>query len=98
MGHRRFAEILAEMQTEHDQKSAEYSSAGDPMGNWREVAHLMRPWKGCYARLTEKYARLRQITSRPTVNPNDLKEVLKELSVYCIMTRILFEEDVEAKS
>ena len=86
------------MQETHDLKTQEYNTADDPLGNWREVVPLMRPWKGCYARLTEKYSRLKQIANAPTVDPRKMKEILTDLSVYCIMTRILFEEDAEAKS
>ena len=83
---------------EHNEKSAQYNLEGDPFGNWRLVTPKMRPWEGAYARLTEKIARLMVVVNRPTVNPHDFREVLKELSVYCKIVRILYDEDEEAKS
>ena len=98
MGSAKFKQLSDEEVQEHNEKSAQYNLGGDPFGNWRLVTPKMRPWEGAYARLTEKIARLLVIVNRPTVNPHDLREVLKELSVYCKIVRILYDEDEEAKS
>jgi len=98
MGHPRFAQLLMKIQELHDTRTDQYNPAGDPLGNWKLVIPLMRPWKGCYSRVTEKFARLQQVVNRPIVDPHDMWEALRDLATYCIMTEILFEEDVEAKS
>jgi hypothetical protein len=97
-GHPKFKKLVDEEWLEHATKSEKYNIGGDPFGNWRLVVPKMRPWEGAYARLTEKIARLFAVVNRPDMNPNDLREILKELSVYCKIVRILYDEDVEAKS
>jgi len=98
MGHPRFKQILAEMQEVHDAKSAEYSGE-DPLGNWREAAEIgIHPFKGAAARLTEKYSRWKQLMRSLRDDPPAMREALRDMAVYCIITRILYEENQEAKS
>ena len=98
MGHPKFKKILAEMQEVHDKKSAEYAGE-DPLGNWREIAEIgIRPWKGAATRLTEKYARWKQLMRSLKDDPEAMLEVLEDIAVYCVITMILYDEDQEAKS
>ena len=98
MGHPRFKQLADEEVAEHNAKSGKYNTGEDPLGNWRLVVPKMRPWEGCYARLTEKIARLFAVVNSPAMSPYDLQEILKEIAVYCKLVRILFDEDFEAKS
>ncbi len=97
MGHPRFKVLVAEEIEEHNIKSSEYSGS-DPLSNWRLVVPKMRPWEGAYARITEKIARLFQLVNSPRMDPHDFREILKEISVYAKIIRILYDEDEEAKS
>lgn len=98
MGHPKFKILADEEVAEHNSKSGQYNIGGDPFGNWRLVTPKMRPWEGAYARLTEKIARMFAIVNSPVDNPYALQEILKEISVYCKIVRILYDEDWEAKS
>jgi hypothetical protein len=88
-----------EMITEHESKSQYYAGGdSDPMANWNEVLFLMRPWKGCMARMTEKWARLKQVFSRPELDVTEARTILKEMAVYAGMVRVLLDRDLESKS
>src|SRR5437867_88866 len=98
MGHPMFKKLADEEVDEHNRKSGQYNSGEDPLANWRMVVPKMRPWEGCYARLTEKIARLFVAVNSPNMKSDELREVLKEIAVYCKLVRILFDEDQESKS
>jgi len=88
-----------EMVQEHEEKSQKYAGAdSDPLNNWNEVLFLMRPWKGCMARMTEKWARMKQIFGAPILDIGEARTILKELAVYSIMVRELLDRDTEAVS
>jgi hypothetical protein len=96
---KKFYDLVMEMVQEHEEKSQKYSGGNaGPMENWKEVLFLMRPWKGCMARMTEKWSRMKQIFGAPTLNLDAAREILKELAVYAVMTRELLDEDAEASS
>lgn len=99
MGHPKFKEILAEMQVEHDVKTQEYNGSNPPLDNWREALEIgVRPWRGAMTRITEKYSRMKVLASSPMADPKKIRDVLKEIAVYCVIDMILLDEDYEAKS
>jgi hypothetical protein len=95
MSKERFHKIVEEMVELHDKKNHDYAGS-DYLSNLLMCEkHMGVPaWKGCIIRLSDKLARLINIakTDEISVGIETVSDMLIDLAVYAIITRILYED------
>ena len=93
MSKERFHEIVKEMTDLHDRKNRDYAG-GNYLSNFLMCERMGIPaWKGCLIRLSDKISRLMNIarTDEIAVSDETVIDTLMDLTVYAIITRILYE-------
>ena len=90
-----FSEVLAEMQSMHDEKSKGYGSADDPYANVKASAELgVPPWVGALLRLNDHLTRIKQHLTRGTLSLDDIrKNDLIDIPTYGAIALALFDEE-----
>lgn len=94
----RFMELLAEMESLHRSKSADYGSEADPLANIRQGADFVdiEPWRGCMVRIADKVQRLRTYCKTGTLVHEGVKDTLLDLAAYSLLAIVLYEETNDA--
>jgi hypothetical protein len=98
-GHKRFYEILAELEELHSTKNSDYAEKSDPLSNLKMSEQIDIPgYVGNFIRMGDKWSRLVQLMKKkqhgegPAVKNESMKDTLRDLAVYCILEMILLEE------
>lgn len=88
-----FSDVLAELQTMHDRKGADYGRTQDPYSNVRGSEDFGIPgWVGAMVRANDKMRRLQKAASGSTLRNEGIEDSLIDLAVYAIIGLILFRE------
>ena len=93
MSKERFNEIVKGMVELHDRKNRDYAG-NEYLSNFLMCERMGIPaWKGCLIRLSDKMSRLMNIarTDEIAVGDETVIDTLMDLTVYAIITRILYE-------
>jgi len=93
-----FVDLLREMQTLHESKSADYGSEEDPLANVRSGADFVNiePWRGCMVRIADKVQRLRTFCRTGRLVHEGVRDTLLDLSAYALLAIVLFDENRDA--
>jgi hypothetical protein len=99
-GHKRFYELLREMERIHDAKNSDYAdSASDPLRNFRACEDAgISAFDGCLTRLSDKYMRVMNLAKKGRegrkvgVLSEAIEDTLLDLSCYALIAIILYEE------
>jgi len=108
-GHPRFYELLAEMARIHSAKNHDYAGVKNPLANLRECERICITCKSCgssvqipayvgsFIRMMDKYMRILNFISSRSLEVKDesIQDAFKDLSIYSILTLILYEEDIK---
>jgi hypothetical protein len=104
-GHERFLNLVAEEVALHSQKNADYTSGGDPLGNFKRVAAMLDAWNvDLPPELVAFVYMLKQVDAVGNMlgqdyegQTEDLKARLMDISVYAKLAIILHEEAKDAQ-
>jgi len=99
MSKERFKEIVKEMTDLHDRKNRDYAG-DDYLSNFLMCERMGIPaWKGSLIRLSDKVSRVMNIarTGEIAVSDETVIDTLMDVSVYAIVTRILYENSKVGK-
>ena len=90
----RFLDLLQEMRTLHESKSADYGSETDPLANIRQGAEFVgiEPWRGCMVRIADKVQRLKTYCRTGRLVHEGVRDTLLDLSAYSLLAIVLFDE------
>ncbi len=94
-GHPDFYKLLKKMGEIHDKKNHDYSEGQkDPFSNFRMCEAFGIPaWKGCLVRISDKYSRIVQLsTKKAEVKDESIEDTLMDLSCYALICIILRRE------
>ena len=96
-GHKRFYELLKQMEELQDRKNANYASEEDPLSNLRQCEKFGVPASlGVMVRMSDKFSRLQRLMSgEPDLVGESIKDTLFDMAVYCLLDIILIEEEEE---
>ena len=90
---KRFHEILSELATLHDKKSADYGRGDDPFANVRASEEWgVEPWVGAMVRATDKVRRLQSLIQNGKLENESAEDSLRDLAVYSVIALVLFEQ------
>lgn len=90
----RFADILKEMETLHNKKSADYGKNEDPLANLRASQSFgISPWIGCMIRLNDKVARVSSLILKGKLSNESVEDSFRDIAVYAILALVLYEEE-----
>ena len=94
----RFLDLLEEMRTLHESKSADYGSETDPLANIRQGAEFVgiEPWRGCMVRIADKVQRLKTYCRTGRLVNEGVRDTLLDLSAYSLLAIVLFDEGNDA--
>lgn len=86
----------------HSIKNQDYAnSESDPFRNFK-MSELVgvSPWRGCLIRLGDKFIRINNLANKenPAVKTESIQDTLMDLSIYALITRILYEEEMSQMS
>ncbi len=94
MSKERFHEIVKEMVELHDKKNQDYTG-GSYLSNFLMCERYMGipAWKGSLIRLSDKMARIMNISKNDQISVGDeaITDTLMDLAIYAIITRVLYE-------
>ena len=89
----KFDALLEELAKLHNSKSEDYAEADDPMKNLRRCqAFGVPPWKGALVRMSDKWARIEQLSSGKKPNHESLRDSLIDNAIYSLLTICLLDE------
>lgn len=93
---KRFTELLNQIKEIRAKKNADYATEGDSLSNLKMSEMMGIPaWKGALIRIMDKFSRIIQLAKRDgqaNVKDESILDTLLDLSIYCLLTIILFEE------
>lgn len=103
MASKRYLELLEQMKSLHEKKSAGYSGADNPdaWANFRmSEAFGVSPFKGCLVRMSDKYIRVTNLVRNPSNEQvgENVKDTLFDLAAYALISICLLEEENEKNS
>ena len=88
-----FNALLREIQTLHDGKSHDYTPDADPLDNLRRASRFgVEPFKGVLVRLSDKWARIEQLSSGKVPKHESLRDSLIDNAVYSLLAVLLLDE------
>lgn len=91
-GHPRFHELLKELAILHDSKNHDYARDDDPFSNFKKAAALgVEPWRGVLIRMSDKWARIEQLSTGKTPKNESLNDSLFDLAAYALIALVLRE-------
>ncbi len=86
-----FLQVLADMQTVHQQKSADYGTKDDPLANYTASERSGIPgWHSSWARVVEKVTRLESFVRTGTLTNEQADESLLDLTSTAAITLALY--------
>ena len=96
MHSKRYIELLEEMKSLHEKKSAGYAGIDnpDPWANFRMAeAFGVSAFKGCLIRLSDKYIRVTNLVKNPNNDQvgESIKDTLFDLAAYALIAICLLE-------
>lgn len=99
-GHPMFYELVLRMCEIHEIKNKGYG-IGNPLGNFMECERFgVSAWKGCLVRMSDKIARLYNLTSKmdnpeykDAIQMEGLEDTLIDLANYSLLCLILLREN-----
>ena len=94
----RFFELIEEMKETFVAKNHDYAGKDDPFANLRASRDLgISPVAGVVLRLNDKFSRLKSFLQQGVlkVKEESIVDTLKDISVYCLIAIILYEEEKE---
>lgn len=88
-----FESILAQIQTTHDKKQADYGREGDPFSNVRASEDFgIAGWMGCMVRANDKMRRIQKFSKDEVLLNESIEDSLLDLAVYTIIALVLYRE------
>jgi len=101
-GHPRFYEIVEELKRLHSDKSRQYASKGDPLGNFRRtgqmIAKMLKPGidptlASCLSLVSKQIDAIYDIVGEGKVGTvESLHDKLRDVAVYSVITMVIVEE------
>ena len=105
-GHPEFYELVIEMCKIHEVKNKGYSKVSDPLSNFREAEDLgITTWLGIGVRLTDKYARFKNLAKNVgNIQYSDvekiesLEDTLLDMANYSVLCLVAFREEKKKRT
>lgn len=92
-GDPRFYALLAEIAELHSAKNHDYASQAQPLSNFLKCEAFGVPaWKGVLIRMSDKWARLEQLTNGKTPKNESIRDSLIDNAVYSLICVLLYED------
>lgn len=89
----KFHALIAEIVRLHNSKSEDYAHADDPLQNLRRAAAFgVPPWKGVLIRLSDKWARIEQLSSGKRPRHESMRDSLLDNAIYSLLAIIFLDE------
>ena len=94
-GHKKFCQLLKEMEDLHNRENSNYAQDKDPLSNLKMSKEIDIPSHiGCFIRIQDKYARVRELLKgKPDRVGESIKDTMMDLAVYSLLFIILYEEN-----
>lgn len=90
----RFRALLEKMWDLHGRKRADYGKDADHLANLRASEDFGIPaWIGAAVRMNDKMRRIQAFARKRELKNESITDSLLDLSVYALLTLILFEEE-----
>ncbi len=90
----KFDALLAEIDKLHGSKSEDYADSDDPMRNLRRCRAFGVPsWKGVLVRLSDKWARIEQLSSGKKPKHESMRDSLLDQAIYSLLAIVLLDEE-----
>jgi hypothetical protein len=99
-GHPEVYKLMEKAAELYDAKNTDYSGEKDPLINLRACEDIGIPaWKGVLIRMSDKFSRIKQLSTK-TANVKDetITDTLLDLSVYCLLCIVLYNESKKWQS
>ena len=95
-GDPRFYQLLDEIAALHSRKNHDYARTDSPLSNFhRAEAFGVEAWRGVLVRMSDKFARLEQLSTGKTPQNESMRDSLIDLAVYALIC-VLLREDAQA--
>lgn len=89
----KFHALLKEIADLHDSKNHDYAHDRDPLSNLRECEQLgVEAWRGVLVRKSDKWARIKQLSSGKNPKHESLRDSLIDDAVYGLLCVLLLDE------
>jgi hypothetical protein len=94
-----FSKLIEELQRLHDSKSHDYAKETDSLANLRRSDRFgVPPWKGALVRMSDKWARIEELSSGKTPKHESLRDSLIDNALYSLLAIQLLDEQTPAVS
>ena len=95
----KFHALLKQIGELHDRKNADYATNQDPFSNFKECERFNVPaWKGCLVRMSDKWARICNLTKGEEAKNEPLEDSFMDMAVYSLICLLLYQETHSAKN
>ncbi len=99
-GHKRFYELLREMERIHDDRNSDYANDADPLRNFKACQRFgLTPFQGILTRMSDKVERIYNLQQKrasgasPATAEDRLVDSLMDLACYSLLGIVLLEEE-----
>jgi hypothetical protein len=92
-GDPRFYALIEEIAQLHSSKNHDYASKQNPLANFEECRGFgVEPHVGVFVRMSDKWARLKQLIGGKSPKNESVRDTLIDLAVYSLINVILLED------